>query len=73
MRGRCVGPLILNLGTRWGEWSASHCVRFTPWETALGTHWTGLVSKTTGACCENRNKKKSVCVLAKVLLLTQQS
>jgi hypothetical protein len=34
--------LILGLGTRWGEWSASRPVRaFTPGERTPGTHCTG--------------------------------
>jgi len=28
--GREVASLILNIGTRWGEWSASHLSCFTP-------------------------------------------
>jgi hypothetical protein len=30
-----------DLGTRWGEWSASSPGRFTPRERASGTHWIG--------------------------------
>jgi hypothetical protein len=30
---------FFDLGTRWGEWSASHSGRFTTKERAPGTHW----------------------------------
>jgi hypothetical protein len=36
-----LAPLILDLGTRWGEWSASLPCRFTPRKRAPGTHWIG--------------------------------
>jgi hypothetical protein len=32
---------FFDLGTRWGEWSASRPGRFTPRERAPGTHWIG--------------------------------
>jgi len=35
-------PLILNLGNRWGERSASHSSHFTADEITYGTHRTGL-------------------------------
>jgi hypothetical protein len=38
-----IAPRILDLGTRWGEWSASGPGRFTPSERASGTHWLGWV------------------------------
>jgi len=31
-----------------GEWSASSTGRFTPWERAPGTHWTGWVGARAG-------------------------
>jgi hypothetical protein len=36
-----IAPLILDLGTRWGEWSNSRAGRFTPRERAPSTHWMG--------------------------------
>jgi hypothetical protein len=36
-----IAPLIIDLGTRWGLWSASRPGRLTPRERAPGTHWTG--------------------------------
>jgi hypothetical protein len=36
-----TAPRILDLGTRWSEWSASRPGRFTPRERAPVTHWTG--------------------------------
>jgi hypothetical protein len=36
-----IAPLILDLGTRGGEWSASRHRRFTPSEGAPGNHWIG--------------------------------
>jgi hypothetical protein len=36
-----IAPRILDLGTRVSEWSASRGGRFTPRETAPGTHWIG--------------------------------
>ena len=35
-----IAPLILNTGTRWGEWSASRLGSFTLEERCRGTHWT---------------------------------
>jgi hypothetical protein len=33
---------ILDLGTRWGEWSASHpSYALLPWERTPSTHWIG--------------------------------
>jgi hypothetical protein len=32
---------FFDLGTRWGEWSASRPGRLTPRERAPGTHWIG--------------------------------
>jgi hypothetical protein len=32
----CIDPNFLDLGTRWGEWSAARPCRFT-----AGTHWVG--------------------------------
>jgi len=37
-----IAPVILNLGTRWREWSASRSDRFTQGERALGTLWRGV-------------------------------
>jgi hypothetical protein len=34
-----MAPRILDLGTRWSEWSASRPSRFTPREREAGTHW----------------------------------
>jgi hypothetical protein len=36
-----IAPRILDLGTRWSEWSASRPRRFIPRERAPGTHWIG--------------------------------
>jgi hypothetical protein len=36
-----IVPRILDLGTRWGEWLASHSGRFTPRERAPIMHWIG--------------------------------
>jgi hypothetical protein len=36
-----TAPHILNLGTRWGEWSASWTGSFNPGVRAPGTHWIG--------------------------------
>jgi hypothetical protein len=36
-----IGPRFLDLGTSWGEWSASRPGRFTPEERASGTHLIG--------------------------------
>ena len=33
-----MAPLILNLGARWGEWSASRPGRFSPGKKVPGTH-----------------------------------
>jgi hypothetical protein len=38
---RCIAPLILNLGARWGEWSASRPGCFIPGKTTPDTHCTG--------------------------------
>jgi hypothetical protein len=44
-----IAPRILDLGTRWGEWSASRPGRFNPRETAPGTHYIGgCVGPTAG-------------------------
>jgi hypothetical protein len=50
--------LILDLGTRWGEWSASRPDRaFTPGETTPGTHCTGgWVGPRAGLDAEARGK-----------------
>jgi len=34
-------PLILYLGTGWGEWLLSCPGCFAPWETLSGCHWIG--------------------------------
>jgi len=39
--GGGIAPRILNLGTRWSEWSASRLWRFTHRERALGTNLLG--------------------------------
>jgi hypothetical protein len=36
-----IAAHILDLGTRWTTWSASHPGHFTPRESAPGTHWIG--------------------------------
>jgi len=36
-----IASHILNLSTRWGEWSASCPGHFIPGERAPSTHWTG--------------------------------
>jgi hypothetical protein len=36
-----IVPYILDLGTRWREWSASRHGRFTPREGDSGTNWIG--------------------------------
>jgi hypothetical protein len=36
-----IAPRILDLGTKWGEWSASRPGCFTPRERSSGTHWIG--------------------------------
>jgi hypothetical protein len=36
-----IAPRILDLGTRWDEWSDSRPGRFTPRERAPSTHWIG--------------------------------
>jgi hypothetical protein len=36
-----IAPRIIDLGTRWWWWSASHPGRFTPMERAPGTHGIG--------------------------------
>jgi hypothetical protein len=36
-----IAPLILDLSTRWGEWSTSYPSHFTPRERAPGTPWIG--------------------------------
>jgi len=36
-----IAPCILDLGTRWGDWSSSRSGRFIPRERATGTHWIG--------------------------------
>jgi hypothetical protein len=46
MPRRCIGgggvaPPFLTSALDGGEWSASHPGRFTSWERAPGTHWTG--------------------------------
>jgi hypothetical protein len=40
-RGRGIQLLILDLGARWGEWSASRPGRIYPREKNPGTHWIG--------------------------------
>jgi hypothetical protein len=35
---------FFDLGTRWGEWSASRPDRFTTKERAPGSHWIGSLS-----------------------------
>jgi len=36
-----IAPRILNLGERWGEWSASRPGRFNAGERTTGTPWIG--------------------------------
>jgi hypothetical protein len=39
--GEVVDPHLLDLGSRWNEWSVSRPGRFIPWEKAPGTNWIG--------------------------------
>jgi hypothetical protein len=53
-----IALLILDLGTRWGEWSASRPGRaFTPGERTPGIRWTGgWVGPRAGLDTEARGK-----------------
>jgi len=41
--GGGIAPRILDLGTRWGQWSASRPSRYTSTERAPDIHWIGGV------------------------------
>jgi hypothetical protein len=60
--------IFFDLGTSWGEWSASRPDRFTPGERAPGTHWIGdLVDPRAGL--DDVEKRKFLTLLGLELRL----